>query len=100
MPGAVHTSTSTVEPPITDPPNSGPPPNNGQTRIAVDTQYIFCSLIAGNLRISNKRTSAWYNNYTDDTSVTEKWAGHVRPRVRAFSFVSGYYVTYAVGFWQ
>ena len=47
----------TVEPPIMDPLNSGPPPNNGPpldvpTAIPVDA-VIFCSRIADNLRIPN-----------------------------------------------
>ena len=55
IPVLCQTQRCTVEPPITDTPNSGHPPNNGRQLmyqlLFPLTQYIYSSRIADNLRI-------------------------------------------------
>ena len=72
----VHTisTTNTVEPPITDTPNSGPCPYNRQRSmyqlLFLLTQYIYSSRIADNLRIpDNGRVSCTERHFPKEAHL-------------------------------
>ena len=73
---------TTVEPPITDTPNSGHPPNNGRQLmyqlLFPLTQYIYSSRIVDNLRIpDNGQVSRTERHFPIEAHLLERTRGGV-----------------------